>query len=66
VAGRISLNWRLIQMPPAVRDYIILHELMHRREMNHSARYWQEVEKVCPDYRENERWIKTHAARLGM
>ncbi|MDX6767330.1 MAG: SprT family zinc-dependent metalloprotease [Candidatus Methylacidiphilales bacterium] len=66
VAGRISLNWRLIQMPPAVRDYIILHELMHRREMNHSARYWQEVARVCPDYPEHERWIKTHAARLGM
>jgi len=66
VAGRISLNWRLIQMPPAVRDYIILHELMHRREMNHSARFWQEVARVCPDYPEHERWIKTHAARLGM
>lgn len=65
-AGRISLNWRLIQMPPAVRDYIIFHELMHRREMNHSARYWQEVARVCPDYPEHERWIKTHAARLGM
>lgn len=66
VAGRISLNWRLIQMPPAVRDYIILHELMHRREMNHSPRFWQEVARVCPDYPEHERWIKTHAARLGM
>jgi predicted metal-dependent hydrolase len=65
-AGRISLNWRLIQMPPAVRDYIILHELMHRKEMNHSPRFWALVESACPDYLLHEHWIKAHAARLGM
>lgn len=65
-AGRISLNWRLIQMPEAVRDYIILHELMHRKEMNHSARFWSLVETACPAYRTHEHWIKAHAARLGM
>lgn len=65
-AGRISLNWRLIQMPEAVRDYIMLHELMHRREMNHSVRFWAQVAAVCPDYREHEQWIKVNAARLGM
>lgn len=65
-AGRISLNWRLIQMPPEVRDYIILHELMHRREMNHSARYWALVEAACPAWRQHEHWVKAHAARLGM
>src|SRR6185503_5828895 len=48
--GTISLNWRLIQTPEFVRDYIILHELMHLRQMNHSARYWQDVERVCPRY----------------
>ena len=47
--GVISLNWRLIQTPPFVSDYIILHELMHLRQMNHSARFWREVEQVCPD-----------------
>lgn len=64
--GTISLNWRLIQAPVSVRDYIILHELMHLREMNHSPRYWKLVEEACPDYREAERWLKLHAARLGM
>ncbi len=54
----ISLNWRLIQTPPHVRDYILLHELMHLREMNHSARFWREVERVCPDYLIAERWLK--------
>lgn len=62
--GTISLNWRLIQTPASVRDYIILHELMHLREMNHSARFWREVESVCPDYELAERWLKQHSALL--
>jgi predicted metal-dependent hydrolase len=62
--GTISLNWRLIQTPPFVRDYIILHELMHLRQMNHSPRFWQEVEKVCPDYETAERWLKQHSRLL--
>jgi hypothetical protein len=62
--GTISLNWRLIQAPPFVRDYTCLHELMHLREMNHSARFWREVERVCPDYEAAERWLKQHSALL--
>ena len=62
--GTISLNWRLIQTPAFVRDYIVLHELMHLRQMNHSARYWREVEQVCPDYATAERWLKQHSALL--
>ena len=62
--GTISLNWRLIQTPEFVRDYIILHELMHLRQMNHSARYWQEVERVCPDYQVAEKWLKQHSHLL--
>ena len=62
--GTISLNWRLIQAPPFVRDYLILHELSHLREMNHSTRFWREVERVCPDYEAAERWLKQHSALL--
>jgi len=62
--GTISLNWRLIQAPPFVRDYLILHELMHLREMNHSARFWREVESVCPGYRAAEDWLKQHSGLL--
>ena len=54
----ISLNWRLIQAPPSVLDYLIIHELMHLREMNHSARYWKLVAEAYPGYREAERWLK--------
>ena len=62
--GTISINWRLIQTPPFVRDYIILHELMHLRQMNHSARFWQEVERVCPAYETAEHWLKQNTALL--
>lgn len=60
----ISLNWRLIQTPPFVRDYIILHELMHLLEMNHSARFWREVERVCPDYEVARQWLKQNSGFL--
>jgi predicted metal-dependent hydrolase len=62
--GAISLNWRLIQTPVHVCDYIILHELMHRRQLNHSAKFWREVELVCPEYQKAERWLKQHSALL--
>lgn len=62
--GTISLNWRLIQTPSFVQDYICIHELMHLREMNHSLRYWREVERVCPEYRNAERWLKQHPGLL--
>ena len=62
--GTISLNWRLIQAPPHVVDYLIIHELMHRREMNHSTRYWKLVAASFPDYRSAEQWLKS--SRLEM
>ena len=62
--GTISLNWRLIQMPGFVSDYIILHELAHRKQMNHSNRFWREVEIMCPEYRNAERWLKQHKEML--
>jgi predicted metal-dependent hydrolase len=64
--GTISLNWRLVQTPEFVRDYIIHHELMHLREMNHSDRFWARVEEVCPGWREAERWIKRNGSLLGL
>lgn len=62
--GTISLNWRLLQAPEMVRDYIILHELAHRQHMNHSTHFWQEVARLCPDFREAERWLKQHGRTL--
>ena len=62
--GRISLNWRLVQMPDAVRDYVLLHELMHLRVRNHSRRFWREVERVCPDHADARRWLRDHSGTL--
>lgn len=62
--GTISLNWRLIQIPDWVRDYLIIHELMHTREMNHSARYWKHVGVACPDYEDAESWLTKHSELL--
>jgi predicted metal-dependent hydrolase len=56
----ISLNWRLLQAPGFVRDYLVVHELMHLREMNHGARFWMHVEAACPGWREAEAWLKRH------
>lgn len=64
--GVVSLNWRLIQTPYSVRDYIIYHELMHLREMNHSDRFWNRVGEVCPAWREAEHWIKQNGSLLGL
>jgi predicted metal-dependent hydrolase len=63
--GTISLNWRLVQTPLFVRDYLVLHELAHLKEMNHSRRFWTEVELLCPNYREAESWLKLHSRLLA-
>ena len=63
-AGAIALTFRLVQMPPAVRDYVLLHELMHLRQQNHSRRYWRLVEAVCPDFRDAERWLRVEGRSL--
>lgn len=64
--GTISLNWRLVQTPDPVRDYIVYHELMHLREMNHSDRFWSRVEEVCPWWRDAEKWLKRNGSLLGL
>ena len=62
--GAIALNWRLVQMPAAVSDYVILHELMHLKQPNHSRRFWREVASVCEGWREAEQWLRAHGREL--
>ena len=62
--GAIALNWRLVQMPAAVSDYVILHELMHLRQPNHSRRFWREVGQVCEGWRQAEHWLRAHGREL--
>ena len=62
--GHITLNWRLVLMPDAVRDYVLVHELMHLRRMDHSPAYWALVAAACPGYREARAWLRAHGASL--
>ena len=62
--GTITLNWRLIQAPDFVREYVLLHELMHRRELNHSRRFWRLVAACCPRHLEARRWLKREGKLL--
>jgi predicted metal-dependent hydrolase len=57
-SGHICLNWRLVQLPSDVRDYVLIHELMHLKRMDHSPRFWRLVEQVCPDYRALRRRLR--------
>ena len=56
--GNLNFNCLLMMTPPEVIDYVVVHELCHRKEMNHSKQFWSEVEKVLPDYKKAEKWLK--------
>ncbi|MEG1536505.1 MAG: SprT family zinc-dependent metalloprotease [Clostridia bacterium] len=58
-SNAIRLSWRLIMISPAVCDYVILHELCHTRQHNHSAKFWQEVASVCPDWKRLRKQLRT-------
>lgn len=66
VKRNINLNWHLIFLPPALIDYLIVHELMHLREMNHSPRYWKWVETFYPDYRQADRALASYHWLIGI
>ena len=62
--GNLNFNCLLMRMPQDVQDYVVIHELCHRKEMNHSADFWAEVEKYCPDYKLHRKWLKENGASL--
>jgi hypothetical protein len=62
--GALNFNWRLILAPPPVLDYVVVHELVHLRELNHSPRFWAGVAAVLPDYRERQAWLRDHGPTL--
>jgi predicted metal-dependent hydrolase len=62
--GHIALNYRLMLMPDFVRDYILIHELMHLKQADHSRRFWRHVEAACPEFRDAERWLRRHGSGL--
>ena len=56
--GNLNFNCLLMLTPPEVIDYVVVHELCHRKEMNHSKAFWDEVERILPDYRQSVAWLK--------
>ncbi|MBE0643967.1 MAG: M48 family metallopeptidase [Bacteroidetes bacterium] len=64
--GNINLNMRLMLAPPEVIDYVVIHELAHLRELNHSKRFWALVEQHCPDSRTQKNWLREHTWLLEM
>lgn len=62
--GNLNFNCLLMLTPPEVIDYVIVHELCHRKEMNHSGAFRAEVEKVIPDYKEQVKWLKENGGQI--
>jgi len=60
----LSFNWKLIMAPEPVVEYVVIHELLHLKEMNHSKKFWELVARYCPGWREHKKWLKQHEADL--
>ena len=62
--GNLNFNCMLMLTPEAVIDYVVIHELCHRKEMNHSAKFWALVQRHCPDYEQLRKWLKEHGSAI--
>ena len=62
--GNLNFNCMLMLAPEAVIDYVVIHELCHRKEMNHSANFWALVQRHCPDYPQLRKWLKEHGSAI--
>lgn len=64
--GGLNFNWRLYLAPPEILDYVVVHELCHLVEMNHSKAFWDLVGSILPDYKEREQWLKDNGSSLDI
>ncbi|MBI3553179.1 MAG: M48 family metallopeptidase [Elusimicrobia bacterium] len=62
--GNLNFNWRVVLAPPEALDYLVIHELAHLREMNHSRRFWALVAAQCPGWKAQRRWLREHSREL--
>ena len=64
--GTLSFTWRLVMAPLDVIDYVVVHELCHLKEMNHSKAFWAQVAAILPDYKKRRAWLKKNGGRLSL
>ncbi|MBK8783456.1 MAG: M48 family metallopeptidase [Anaerolineales bacterium] len=64
--GTLNFTWRLVMAPLEVVDYVVVHELVHLRVKDHSSRFWREVERIMPEYKERRKWLRIHGEKLGL
>jgi predicted metal-dependent hydrolase len=64
--GQLAFHWKCMMAPPTVIDYIVVHELCHRHHHDHSVRFWNEVDKVMPGFRERKEWLAKNGAALDL
>jgi predicted metal-dependent hydrolase len=64
--GQLNFHWKCMMAPPKIIDYIVVHELCHFHHRNHTDAFWNEVDKVMPDYRERKEWLRKHGASLAV
>ena len=62
--GNLNFNCLLMRTPDEIIDYVVVHELCHLKEMNHSPAFWAEVEKILPDYKERRKWLRDHGNEI--
>lgn len=65
-SGTINFTWRLVMAPLEIIDYVVLHELAHLKVKNHSPRFWKLVEKICPDFKRQRKWLKDNGEKLNL
>jgi len=64
--GTLSYTWRLVMAPLEIIDYVVVHELCHSKELNHSKAFWAQVEAILPDYKWRRKWLKSNGAKLRL
>ena len=64
--GNLNFHWKCMMAPPTVLDYIVAHELTHMIHPNHTEVFWNEMDKVMPDYRERKEWLRVNGAGMGL
>ena len=64
--GNINFHWKCLMAPYAVLDYIVVHELIHLVHKNHTQSFWNDVDKILPDYKDSIEWLKSHGASMDL